>query len=192
MSAFTSAPGARSRAVRVTRRAPRCRTLARSQQTEGSPRVASIGEALFDCLADQRGLSRAEVKSWTPYMGGAPLNVVCQTARLGVPSAFISAVGEDDLGDKILDKARERGIDVRGVQRTARPTRDIYVIRKMDGDREFAGFGQATEVYADAHLEATRLPAEVLRSCCVLVTGTLGLAQPATRQAMLRAVELVK
>lgn len=35
-------------------------------------------------------------------------------------------------------------MDTSGVQRVERPTRDILVTRKPDGDRQFAGFGKAS------------------------------------------------
>jgi fructokinase len=58
---------------------------------------------------------------------------------------------------------------------------------------EFAGFGRATEEYADAHLSASALPASLLTSGpVILVTGTLGLAQPDTAAAVRRAVDLVR
>ncbi|MDB9358155.1 PfkB family carbohydrate kinase, partial [Nodularia spumigena CS-587/03] len=56
-----------------------------------NPRVLCLGEILFDCLADQLGLTLEEVKSWTPYPGGAPANVACALVKLGTPSGFIGA-----------------------------------------------------------------------------------------------------
>ena len=52
----------------------------------------------------------------------------------------------------------ERGVDVAGVQRVAAPTRDVYVVRADNGDREFAGFGRPSDEYCDARLDAARLP----------------------------------
>lgn len=40
------------------------------------------------------------------------------------------------------------------------PTRDVYVVRDNDGDREFAGFGRPTESYSDCFLDANSIPAE--------------------------------
>lgn len=38
----------------------------------------------------------------TPYPGGAPANVACALTRLGVPVAFVGAMGEDELGQQML------------------------------------------------------------------------------------------
>ena len=62
-----------------------------------SPRVVCIGEALFDCLADQVGAPREKVESWTPYPGGAPLNVATACTQLGVPAALVTCIGEGSI-----------------------------------------------------------------------------------------------
>lgn len=38
----------------------------------------------------------------TPYPGGAPANVATGVARLGAGSLFLSAIGDDDLGDQFV------------------------------------------------------------------------------------------
>eukprot|EP00887_Chlorella_sp_A99_P008134 scaffold12.g8134.t1 len=126
--------------------------------------AVTIGEALFDCLADQLGLSKEEVKSWTPYPGGAPANVATGVARLGARAVFIGALGRDELGEQFARLLQERGVDTSHVQRSARPTRDVLVTRSLDGDRTFAGFGKAaTTEYADCFLEADGLPLDAIR-----------------------------
>ena len=55
-----------------------------------------------DYLADQKGVPRDQVASWTPYPGGAPANVATALARLGVPTAFTAALGDDEMGDRMV------------------------------------------------------------------------------------------
>jgi hypothetical protein len=54
-------------------------------------------------------------------------------------------------------------VDVSGVQRTDAPTRDVYVVRRPDGDREFAGFGLDSDAYCDTRLDPEQLPLEKIR-----------------------------
>ena len=56
-----------------------------------------------DCLAEERGVPKEQVKTWIPYPGGAPANVAAALGRLGVKVSFVSAVGQDDLGEQMLD-----------------------------------------------------------------------------------------
>ena len=68
----------------------------------------AFGEILWDCLPTGR------------HAGGAPFNVASHLVQLGVSSSLISAVGQDPLGDEILEVARRNGVNVQFISR-ARP-----------------------------------------------------------------------
>ncbi|MBE9198509.1 MULTISPECIES: carbohydrate kinase [unclassified Nodularia (in: cyanobacteria)] len=159
-----------------------------------NPRVLCLGEILFDCLADQLGLTLEEVKSWTPYPGGAPANVACALVKLGTPAGFIGAVGEDQPGNELVKLLEEIGVDTTGVQRhSTAPTRQVYVVRDMSGDRNFAGFGEYdTAEFADTRLQAEKLPESLFQEADFLVLGTLELAYPESEQAIHRTLELAE
>lgn len=157
-----------------------------------NPRVLCLGEILWDCLADQSGQSASEVTSWTRYPGGAPANVACALTKLGTPAGFMGCVGEDASGSTLIELLQTLGVDTTGIQcHPTAPTRQVAVLRSNTGDRQFVGFmGGDTTVFADTHLQANRLPVELFHSADFLVTGTLGLASPDTRQAIESALEL--
>ncbi|MBC1241412.1 carbohydrate kinase [Nostoc sp. 2RC] len=159
-----------------------------------NPRVLCLGEILFDCLADQLGLKLEEVKSWTPYPGGAPANVACALVKLGTPTAFIGAVGEDEPGNALVKLLEDVGVETTGVQRhPTAPTRQVYVTRDLAGDRTFAGFGEYdTSEFADTRLSAKHLPSSLFQEADFLVLGTLELAYPESEQAVYRALELAE
>lgn len=64
-----------------------------------SGRVLGIGELLWDLFPDG------------PRLGGAPFDVVADLRRLGHPVAFVTAVGDDDLGRKALAAVNLLGVD---------------------------------------------------------------------------------
>jgi len=68
----------------------------------------AFGEILWDCLPTGR------------HAGGAPFNVASHLVQLGVSSSLISSVGQDALGDEILEVARRNGVNVEFISR-ARP-----------------------------------------------------------------------
>lgn len=156
------------------------------------PRVLCLGEILYDFLADQAGLPLEQVQSWTPYPGGAPANVACGLAKLGTTSGFIGCIGEDDLGNSLVDLLQKVGVDGTGIQRhPTAPTRAVYVVRSETGDRTFAGFGKHdTSVFADTHLQASKLPVSLFEDAEFLVLGTLEMAYPDSREAIQQALEL--
>jgi fructokinase len=68
----------------------------------------AFGEILWDCLPTGR------------HAGGAPFNVASHLVQLGVSSSLISSVGQDPLGDEILEVAKRNGVNVEFISR-ARP-----------------------------------------------------------------------
>jgi fructokinase len=65
----------------------------------------TFGEILWDCLPSGR------------HAGGAPFNVAAHIAQLGVSVSLLSAVGQDALGDEILDIAKNKGVNVEYIDR---------------------------------------------------------------------------
>ncbi len=157
-------------------------------------RVICLGEILFDCLADDLGQSLNQVKSWTAYPGGAPANIACALIKLGTSSAFIGCVGQDSLGESLIELLQTEGVNVSGVQRNSQfPTRQVYVLRQANGDRNFAGFSSSQpSAFADAYLQAQHLSELLFLEAEYLVIGTLELAYSQTRQALFRALELAE
>lgn len=157
-----------------------------------NPQVLCLGEILFDCLADEPGQSLEAVESWTPYPGGAPANVACALVKLGTPTAFIGAVGQDDNGNTLVQMLQNSGVNTTGLQRhPTAPTRLIYVLRSETGDRRFAGFGaRDTREFADTHLQAGQILGNLFEAADFLAMGTLELAYPDSRAAIARCLEL--
>jgi fructokinase len=151
-----------------------------------------LGEILLDCLADQIGRDWEFVESWTPYPGGAPANVACALAKLGTTAAFIGCVGQDAAGEQLVKLLEAVGVNTAGIQRhPTAPTRRVYVTRSTAGERTFAGFGGlAADEFADTRLQASKLPESLFTAADYLVTGTLELAYPNSRQAIKKALEL--
>lgn len=179
---------AKARAVRPLKRC----AVTRCEQMNGSAPEASVtclGEALFDCLAEERGVPKEQVKTWIPYPGGAPANVAAALGRLGVKVSFVSAVGQDVLGEQMLDLLHSRHVDLTPVQRVPQPTRDVLVTRDEGGEREFSGFGAAkNNEYADCFIDGDKIPESTIKNSVALVTGTLGLSFPKTAAAMRKAM----
>jgi len=71
--------------------------------------VACFGEALVDLLPDRRGRLR-ECESFQAHSGGAPANVAVGLARLGLKTAFVGVVGEDEFGHLLQRKLSGEGI----------------------------------------------------------------------------------
>lgn len=158
------------------------------------PQVLCLGEMLLDRLANDIGVPYEVVQNWTDYPGGAPANVACALQRLGTSSAFLGCIGSDPEGDRLCSTLQHYGVDIQGVQRhPSAPTRQIYVTRSKQGDRNFAGFGgRRTQDFADTQYEIAALPSSLFESATHFVMGTLMLAIPPARETAIAALNLAK
>jgi fructokinase len=159
-----------------------------------NPKILCLGEILFDLLADRPTELISEVQSWTPYAGGAPANVACALAKLGIPTALITCMGTDESEQELIKLLIRLEINITGIQNNAEfPTRQVYVLRSPTGERIFAGFGErGVDDFADTRIDPDKLPLELFLDAEFLVIGTLGLAYPQTRSAIFRALELAE
>ena len=157
-------------------------------------KVICLGEILFDCLADELDKSLETVSSWTSYPGGAPANVACALVKLGTPAAFIGCLGQDSQSKQLVQLLDSVGVNTIGIQYHAKAsTREVYVLRSESGERSFAGFGKRQpDEFADAYLQAEKLPPELFLEAEFLVLGTLELAYPESRKAVFRALKLAE
>jgi sugar/nucleoside kinase (ribokinase family) len=94
------------------------------------PRIACFGAAHIDRTA--RAASdlipgTSNPVRWTQAHGGVARNVAACLARLGLPAALFSTVGDDDPGRAIIGELNELGIDVRGVAVVQSQTTASYV-----------------------------------------------------------------
>jgi pseudouridine kinase len=67
-------------------------------------------------------------------VGGVGCNVARNLARLGVPTALFTVVGQDDFGERILREARAAGVDVSMSLTSAQPTGTYVALLDRDGD----------------------------------------------------------
>ena len=82
--------------------------------------VICLGEILIDRLVALTG-------DHEDLPGGAPANVAVALARLGLATAFIGAVGEDEPGQQLTHLLSQAGVNCDGLQPRPGPTRIVEV-----------------------------------------------------------------
>lgn len=73
--------------------------------------LLAIGRSSLDLYAHEIGVPITAVRSFDAYIGGCPTNVSVGARRLGLRSALLSAVGDDQVGDFVLHVLRSEGVD---------------------------------------------------------------------------------
>jgi fructokinase len=136
----------------------------------------AFGEILWDCLPSGR------------HAGGAPFNVACHLVQLGVSASLLSAVGQDSLGDEMLEVARHKGVDVQFVSRARIGLGTGTVVATVDA------MGNATyEVVQPAAWDEIIISEEVIESVAkagAFIFGSLATRSPYNLEQLDRLLAL--
>ena len=77
--------------------------------------VIAIGRASVDLYGQQIGSRLEDVASFAKSVGGCPANIAVGTARLGLRSALLSRVGDEQMGRFIREQLVREGVSVEGL-----------------------------------------------------------------------------
>jgi 5-dehydro-2-deoxygluconokinase len=146
-----------------------------------------MGRSCIDLYANEVGAPFVEIKSFAAYVGGCPTNISVGTRRLGLRSAVLTAVGNDPVGDFVLNFLNGEGVVTDFIPRKA-GRRTSAVLLGIEPPDKFPLI-----YYRDncADIELTIddvIAAPIAASRVLLVSGT-GLSKEPSRSATLFAAE---
>ncbi len=78
--------------------------------------LVCVGRTCVDLYAEQEGAKLEDVQSFRKYVGGSATNIAVGTARLGIRSAMLTRVGDEQMGRYIRKTLAENGVDVSQVR----------------------------------------------------------------------------
>jgi 5-dehydro-2-deoxygluconokinase len=152
--------------------------------------VVAIGRSSIDLYAHEIGVPITQVNSFDAYVGGCPTNIAVGVRRLGLRSALLTAVGDDQVGDFILHFLESEQVDVSATPRKPghRTSAVILTIRPPDSF--------PLTFYRDNCADRELTVADVDRSpianaSLLVVTGT-GLSHDPSRSATLHAATVAR
>src|SRR5215210_4861840 len=152
--------------------------------------LVCIGRTCVDLYAEQEGAKLEDVQSFRKYVGGSAANIALNTARLGVKTAMLTRVGEEQMGRFVRRTMAETGVDVSHV--IFDPERltpyVLLAIRDVEDFPRIFAYGDAADMALD---ESDVDPEFIASSRALLVTGT-PLSRPGSRAASLEAVGAAK
>jgi len=148
--------------------------------------LVCIGRTCVDLYAEQEGAKLEDVQSFRKYVGGSAANIALNTARLGVKSAMLTRVGEEQMGRFVRRTMADTGVDVSHVTFDSERLTPyvLLAIRDVEDFPRIFAYGDAADMALD---ESDVDPEFIASSRALLVTGT-PLSRPASRSASLKAV----
>lgn len=146
--------------------------------------VLCIGEILADIIEEKQEKERILKR----FPGGAPFNVSCNINRLSTSSVFVGRVGNDLLGNFLLDYARKVNVNNVIQLDNERNTTLAFVTLSSDGERQFCFYRKNT---ADYHIEVNQLE-NLISKANIVNLGSLMLSEESGRLCADNIIKLCK
>jgi 5-dehydro-2-deoxygluconokinase len=152
--------------------------------------VITMGRSSVDLYGQQIGTRLEDVASFAKSVGGCPTNIAVGTARLGLRSALLTRVGNEQMGRFIREQLVREGVNIEGV--AVDPTRlTALAILSVESDTSFPLLFYRENCADIALCEDDVDPDFIASARALVVTGT-HFSQPAPDAAQRKAMRLMK
>jgi sugar/nucleoside kinase (ribokinase family) len=151
-----------------------------------SSTVLSLGEVLIDMIVSDGSPTLEDAGEFTARPGGAPANVAVALRRLGVPSAFCGAVGDDPFGSRLRRVLLADNVDTGSLKVVPGASTTLAFAWKNErGDGQFRLVRLADVLLSELDIEQA-----AIADRAAIIVGSVALTASPSREAIYRAVEL--
>ena len=92
--------------------------------------VLAVGELLIDMISKEYS-NKFESNDYQRYFGGSPANIAMNTSKLGIKSQIVSAVGNDSLGEFLIQHLKNNNINTSMVKQVDYPTSIVLITKSI-------------------------------------------------------------
>jgi 5-dehydro-2-deoxygluconokinase len=149
-----------------------------------------MGRAGLDLYSNDVGAAFVDITSFAAYVGGSPTNISVGARRLGLKSALLTAVGQDPVGDFILQRLVQEGVDVSASVRKPGYRTAAAVLGIEPPDRFPLVYYR--DNCADVELSIDDVLAAPIAASRVFQFGGMNLSKEPCRSATMFAAELAR
>lgn len=152
--------------------------------------VITVGRCSVDLYGQQIGSKLEDIASFAKSVGGCPSNIAIGTARLGLKSAVITRVGDEQMGRYVREQMAREGVATQGIATDPQRLTSL-VLLSVENDRTFPLIFYRDNCADSALCEADIDEKFVASSAALLVTGT-HFARPLNDAAQRKAMKIAK
>ncbi len=141
--------------------------------------VLSIGECMLQLREERKG-------KFAQGFGGDSLNTAIYLSRLGIKSAYLTALGDDAWSDQMLLQWQKEGLDTSLVSQVPSRMPGLYIIQNQhDGERRFSYWRDRSPAREIFDVDDQHLAQSFLKHDWIYFTGvTLSLYSRAGRDLL--------
>jgi len=152
--------------------------------------VVTIGRASVDLYGQQIGSRLEDITSFAKSVGGCPANIAIGTARLGLKSALLTRVGDEQMGRFIQEQLRREGVSTEGIT-VDKDRMTALVLLAVEAEGVSPMIFVRTDCADMALSEDDVDEAFVASSRAIVVTGT-HFSRPHSEAAQRKAIRIAK
>jgi 5-dehydro-2-deoxygluconokinase len=152
--------------------------------------LMTMGRSAIDLYANDVGSPFVDIQSFAAYVGGSPTNIAVGARRLGLETVLLTAVGEDPVGDFVLNFLNKEGIITRFIPRKPGHRTSAVLLGIEPPDHFPLMFYR--DNCADIELTIDDVLASPLTECKVFEFAGTNLSADPSRSATLFAAELAR
>lgn len=152
--------------------------------------LLNMGRSSIDLYSNDVGAPFEQITSFAAYVGGSPLNMGVGAQRLGLKTALLTAVGEDPVGDFILNFLNNEGVETQFIPRK-REHRSSAVVLGIEPPDKFP-LVYYRENCADINLTVDDALAAPLDDCRVFQFAGTNLSKEPSRSATMFAADVAR
>jgi 5-dehydro-2-deoxygluconokinase len=152
--------------------------------------VLHMGRSCIDLYSNDIGTPFESITSFNAYVGGSPTNMCVGGRRLGLKSTLLTAVGEDPVGDFVLNYLKNEKVETRYISRKPGKRTSCVILGIEPPDRFPLVYYR--ENCADNELDIDDVLAAPMTAAKVFEFAGTNLSNDPSRSATIFAADLAK
>jgi len=155
----------------------------------GTPDVITVGRVSVDLYAQEVNAAFTDPQTFRKSVGGSPTNVAVAAAQHGHHSAVVTKVGQDALGDYVITRLAEWGVDTRYIGRDGQAMTPVVLAALAPPEEPQIVFYRG-DAAPDTTVTLADVPADEIRDCRIFWMSQGALAQGTTADTSFAWLEL--
>ena len=146
--------------------------------------LLAVGELLADIIGTEIYNSILETTHFERFQGGSPANMAANMARVGMNTALVSCVGNDNLGIFLKNEVAKTGIDISHIATDKNQPTSIVIVSRTKNTPDFIAYRTA-----DRMIQSHHIPDSLLAASDIFHTTCFALSQEPAQSAIVDAAK---